>query len=504
MTDPRDPNVERRLRAWFSAEVRRAERDLTSAPPGPLLAPVRRRASIPAGLVVAAATLVVAVGVLGGLTRPAKVAQPPAATGSGPASVPSTTSPTGGPAFDEPTPDAWYPDGIPAKFFGDPVLRPAAAARRLAGKVDGTSFLVGGWPGGWTIGGCSTIDAGGQACGAWRLGETPGATTLSVTAVGGALYALPPSGPTVVRIHRDAASGLAVLDALVWSPDTTVTGRYADGIPAAMNGEPVFRAAALLAAIQGPRAGTGGRSFLLGGWSPDPFTRACPAVRSDQAMYALAPACGGWPIGETPQLFGVEPTTVDAILMGRTVPAGPVVLRVHDRDPAAAACPADLQARCETAVVVDAVIWNGDELTASAPLRADQAMTRLLGPVPALHVLSRTPAPAGENLPLLGSDCNPGWPVQTWQADGVVVGSILVFPTVAARAAAEPNFLAGGYRGATSAGASCLLTVDSFGLSDWVGGANVLVQVYVRASGPTQDQLAVAGAIATALGSAGP
>ncbi len=83
------------------------------------------------------------------------------------------------------------------------------------------------------------------------------------------------------------------------------------------------------------------------------------------------------------------------------------------------------------------------------------------------------------------------------------LGLVMVFPSVTARAAVEPRFLASGYSGTTN-GAFCFSMLDGFFASNWLAVENVLIDVHVSPSGATATQRALIDRIRAALANSGP
>lgn len=290
------------------------------------------------------------------------------------------------------------------------------------------------------------------------------------------------------------------------SPPLTLGQRYSDGIPDLINGEKVVRPPDL----SGGRPAPGVTRYLLGGWSPGAFYRACPAFHAGDPAYVLTPTCGGWPIGDTPLVWDTPPAlsvNVSVITDGRVIPGGPVVLRVHVDDPRAAQCPPERRPACRAAIVVDSVVWVGqdDSVTTTAPLRADQVADRLLEVFPDLRFLPRDQRCGNDVVCTkslwIGNGCNPGWPIQTWETNEDSLGRILVFPSTAARRQTQPNLAPGGLRGTDSNGAPCSVSFDAFFASDWVAVDNVLIDVHVVPDGPTAAQRSLIDQIRKALSS---
>ena len=146
--------------------------------------------------------------------------------------------------------------------------------------------------------------------------------------------------------------------------------RYEDGLPRVIAGLPVLRGDD---AIAHARAATDASPFLLGGWVTNVpgVVVACPLSLGVAGASSWLAPCG-------------QPTFSDlagdpnAYLVARgeltfhladvsTLQSGPLILRVHVRDPRAAQCGTQ-QAVCARAMVVEAVVWSGDTATAPHPL----------------------------------------------------------------------------------------------------------------------------------------
>jgi hypothetical protein len=174
------------------------------------------------------------------------------------------------------------------------------------------------------------------------------------------------------------------------------------------------------------------------------------------------------------------------------VPEGPVILRVHDNDPRSAECAEAERALCEAAIVVDAVVWAGDEWTRTAP-RTIEEVARLLddgGVAPSLG-----PVPRREPNP----DCQPDQPPMSWQASSQPSGRVLVFASVAERQRVGPiSDLGGG--GRTPEGITCVSTIDGLAAAHWIEWDNVLVEVPYLVNESQSDVDARVGAVRAALG----
>lgn len=422
-----------RLQRWFAAEVRAAEQDVKR---GLVTVSGTRRGTLGrtgiTGGVVALTGVVVLLMValtsslLGGAVGPSPpggTSQPTAATGI-----------------------VLGANGIPESIDGAPVLTASAALDRAIASTDATAFLVGGWlsdakaacPTGMSPS-PALLDTG--ICGGQPalLGSPPvnsqGQPTVDWNApmlwpvfLDGSSPPEPlPSGDlaqpqaldlaVVLRVHThdpSAASCTAdvrprcdvavVVDSVLWratvaaaplpSPEGAL---YADGIPMAMDGEPVLRPTQAAARAA---ASTDASTFLIGGWVSSVFPYAgCPRPSGPAAELALdAGFCASY-LNEAPANDVVGPVKLH---FEQAVPgwsgAGAVIVRVHTHDPLAAACDASNVGACEHAVVVEAVVWNGltlgsDGLPTSIEgqqtLTVPEALDRLAGSTDATPFLVR-------------------------------------------------------------------------------------------------------------------
>ena len=304
---------------------------------------------------------------LAGCTLPEGTPSPTPSSSPTAAAVASPSSPA----------DPVYADGIPSVVDGQPVLRPAAALAHAAAATDATPFLLGGWerppaPLACTAQARSALVLSG--CDRPSLAEASGTEFDQRFGITGTeevlLAALPdnlqlqPYAPVVVVVHvHDARCGAGdtrclvafVVDRLAWSDD----------IPATIDGQPV------LSIAQGKTQATGASTsqpFLIGGWFAA-FSLSCPAPPANTPMSSLVPSCDGILLTDLPHDVGVAlndlqagfitPIYLPGASAGLIARAGRVVYRVHVHDPSAADCPASLQARCQIAIVVEALVWQG-------------------------------------------------------------------------------------------------------------------------------------------------
>lgn len=187
-----------------------------------------------------------------------------------------------------------------------------------------------------------------------------------------------PTVPSAPPITSPSASAPATtVPTIVPSPSpvpvpelgSTVTARYDDGLPRWMGGSFVHRGDE---ATDFAHAQADASSFLVTGWATylgQPLS--CP-IPLDGSTWARD--CGRVRFSDVAGITDARLT--DAITfrhaLARGVVArpllGPVVVVVHARDPRAAAeCGADV-AVCSAMMVVERVIWKGDDATAPGPV----------------------------------------------------------------------------------------------------------------------------------------
>jgi hypothetical protein len=184
----------------------------------------------------------------------------------------------------------------------------------------------------------------GRSLRAWRRLAVPMTAVVALVAVSlvGVGIALRPSaGPTG---NNPAPAGVV---------------RGSDGIPASLDGQRVYRIA-----DQSEWQNLTG-SFLLGGYVVQLLTGCKAQFGSPPPEDAFISSCDAMlltpgPVadfnGFDPSTFpSVAPLSMEALRGWFGGPA--IVMRVHTHDPGAAKCAAYLQSRCESAVVVEAVVW---------------------------------------------------------------------------------------------------------------------------------------------------
>jgi hypothetical protein len=269
------------------------------------------------------------------------------------------------------------------------------------------------------------------------------------------------------------------VEAIVW----TGSSRYADGIPDTFDGQPVHR----LAGLEKTTAQAAAASFLLGAWAGQDVAFPCPVeIIGGPTPHPLLPACPWNPLWDGPSAVG----KFTGVVTQNRLPRGPLILRVHADDARAETCPAIGRTMCREAIVVEAVIWFGDEVTATAP-HTIQDVVEQLGfalnsgsPLPVQPLLGGTSAgSAGVALP----DCDPGLPPGSWVSTDPSIGRILVFPSAGAREAAGANFESTGPHGLGRDGRPCNVRLVDGGTFQWLGQGNVLVEVSTGAGGGVED-----------------
>jgi hypothetical protein len=139
-----------------------------------------------------------------------------------------------------------------------------------------------------------------------------------------------------------------------------------DGLPTEIEGQHVYR----LDAQYDWQELSG--SFLLGAYAVDAPIPCAPPLPSthpqSQAEADLVPQCGVVELtphasANTEYFFALAPRGLDVLTSWLDGPG--VVMRVHTHDPEAAGCAVDSRTACETAVVVEAVVWTGGAVSPS-------------------------------------------------------------------------------------------------------------------------------------------
>ena len=299
-----------------------------------------------------------------------------------------------------------------------------------------------------------------------------GAIVATVVLIGGLFLSWPPGpGQPLPSAEESLMPTASPTAARVTEPPALGRARYTDGIPRTIGGEPVRRAAEAVGLAE---AAVDDRPFLIGGWLWIDPVISCPMIPGDQPL--LASRCPSARLDDTPLgKDGFVP-----VLDGTSVASGPVVLRVHARDRRATRCPVGDRRECATSLVVEEVVWSGDDRTTTKPLSVFHVLNRLRNEIPDL-----TLEPLDDRAM---TDCDPGLPSQAWWASDHRLGYVLVFPSVEAREAAQGNFGASSLKGTTQDGDTCMVLFDAAFAWHWVAGANVMVEVQENHGGPTAEQ----------------
>ena len=287
------------------------------------------------------------------------------------------------------------------------------------------------------------------------------------------------------------------------APATTgvIEGRYGDGIPMRIDGEPVLRIPVLDA--EAPMDDT---SFLLGAWTVDWSGITVSCGISIETPPPIGPMrCNTRWLSDGPANHGHSPLFLDG---WPTMPAGPVVVRVHRHDPRAQQCGPTLRDGCEATAVIEEVVWTGDDVTAAAPLGPVTVFARLSGADPTLSgaaitpvgrplpepLPSMTPPPRGSGEPprlsgQLPRACELPRPPLSWSIAGASISYVAIFPSTAAREALD-----------RTQGCFMIVPVDALFAHERIRVDNVVVEVLVDPNGgPTPAQAALIEAIRQTL-----
>jgi hypothetical protein len=182
---------------------------------------------------------------------------------------------------------------------------------------------------------------------------------------------------------------------------TAAPSTYPIGVPTSIDGEHVYLPE------EAARIDLGHASFLVGGYTsgvgpscPSQDNPNLPLVQR-QSMGKLANCDGGASLYDSPR---ASPTTLDLWYLyrnpaGLPLPSpGLVVLRAHRHDAEAADCPVAAQATCDSAIVLDAIVWRSDGALPTASTSSTRVDCRL-APVDCGPALATTAATAGLDAP---------------------------------------------------------------------------------------------------------
>lgn len=147
----------------------------------------------------------------------------------------------------------------------------------------------------------------------------------------------------------------------------TITDRYADGLPRDIDGQPVLRGAAALAHAQ---AATDDTPFLIAGWLTYlPGVRSCPIQLVGDTSWLHDCVTVGFS-----DIAGAEDPALTKAVTFRfdlsDLSSGPTVAEVEVHDSRASSCGSATPA-CARLMVVQRIVWAGDQATAPGPLSFD-------------------------------------------------------------------------------------------------------------------------------------
>lgn len=234
--------------------------------------------------------------------------------------------------------------------------------------------------------------------------------------------------PAASPATQASATVPSISAASVATPSGASVLLYDDGIPRTLNGAPVLRAAAALAAAS---QSTDASPFLIAFWAGIEPPHSC--IQSAPDSNPLFDCGAMLNVGDR---AGVASDALGRQLRVDTSAAspGPVIVRVHTHDTGLAHCPALDQVACEHIMVGDAILWTGDQATGAHPTSLDQAASAFgvtvkdsaascsAGRLPGIAILSFPSSGAGDG------------------AEGIIA----VFPSPQALANAAPDVAATG------------------------------------------------------------
>jgi len=249
--------------------------------------------------------------------------------------------------------------------------------------------------------------------------------------------------------------------------------RQPGGFPAAIAGEPVFVG---LAAEAHLHAASDDTPFLVGGWYDSHNVASCSPPVGQEGLDPLeARGCAAYSVQGLPG----SPIYKD----GFTMPDGngPIVLRVHTRDPGASRCTPDGRAFCLERTIVESVAWFGDAGTVAAPIGPTIARSMATS----VFVTEWRPMAGGEQMavaediftvPIMcpaGLTSETPWPTNLFSIHGDPrYGMVAVFSDTAAREAFQAST-------DPQVGSKCLdLVIERPAPPRWVGYENVLVLLF--------------------------
>ncbi|HEV2006436.1 MAG TPA: hypothetical protein VGQ85_07460 [Candidatus Limnocylindrales bacterium] len=313
--------------------------------------------------------------------------------------------------------------------------------------------------------------------------QWPGRTTAAAVVIAAAAAIVMACGTSLgtpvagspsssAAVTPTSSTPIASLPSLVASPDS---GRDPTGIPTTLDGQPVDIG---LAAVVHALATTDATPFIVGGWFNDAKAYTCSGG-IDRDPSPLLRGCATVVGGDSP--WGQSFPGPQGLMYwdGHELPGrfGPSIVKVHTHDRRAAACRLEDRAQCRGVLVVDDVLWTGDEWTTTGPLSVTQAVGRLDG----LSIITGFPMGPNGSLSVqrklfttpTAQACPSPWPHEAFDLHGDPrFGVLAVFPNEAARIAAQAQL--------APAAPGCgddprVVRPDA---AAWVGVQNVLVRVY--------------------------
>lgn len=263
------------------------------------------------------------------------------------------------------------------------------------------------------------------------------------------------------------------------SPSSSTEARYEDGIPRVWDGQPVLRGQA---AIDRADASTDDSPFLIAVWAGLDQARSCPGVNEEEVglTYCNTLKNAGDQPGMPSEIAGRMRMDLNAYA------PGPLILRVHTHDETLMHCSASNAVYCEHGMVLEAVLWRGDAMTAPRPTSVEQAAaafglpTKLWRYDPLCSGLGFTGAP------VLGP--------ADGKRDEIVVA---VFPSAASLAAMTRVAAGGGEMAVIPFQHDCVVHTEQQGRQvtlrvRWMARGNVLVGVmYDDSTNPETDPTVV-------------
>jgi hypothetical protein len=243
--------------------------------------------------------------------------------------------------------------------------------------------------------------------------------------------------------------------------------RQPGGFPTTINGTPVNVGIDALARWSGA---TDNGPFLVGGWFDSHLLQSCSPPVGQAGLDPLeARGCSAYPVDGLPG----SPIYRDGFAMPDG--NGPIVLRVHTRDPGATRCTPGGRAFCLERTIVEGVVWFGDVGTVAAPIGPAVARSTATS----VFVTEwRDMAGGGqmavnEDVFTVPITCPAPWPTFLFSIHGDPrYGMVAVFPDTATRERFEAST-------DPVVGAKCLdLAIERPAPARWVGHENMLVLLF--------------------------